>query len=305
MCHSFLKKLEEFWFPTISGRVLALIRIFLATAMIYDTFTFLPARDSLFGLEGILGEFGSRRPYSTLTSFIESFGGHVPALDPTGLNILFAIYIYALLMLLVGYYHRFAALLVWIIYQYFMMRNYIIFDGGNSLASILLFFIIFLPADATLSLRTWIREKSWQESWKEKVIESAWALRLIQIQICIVYMSAFWYKTQGETWLNGSAVYYATRLPIYVNPDFAFLFEGILFIKMATYATLALEISFPILIWFRRTRIWILTAATLFHLVLEFSLVINIFQWVMIAGLLSFLPPEIFNDRRNRKSLRN
>ena len=105
----------------------------------------------------------------------------------------------------------------------------------------------------------------------------------------ILYFSTFIYKLVGENWREGTAVYYATRLPPYFRTQFEFLVSSGLLIRLATYGTLLIEAVFAILIWVPRLRYWVLAIAICFHLVLEASMVINTFQWVMIAGLLSFI----------------
>lgn len=280
--------LTKFWFMTASARAMAGTRIILGLALLYDALTYVSERQVMFGENGVFGSLGSQRPFPTLLKY-GGISGELFAPSPIMLDLIFAIFICALLFFTVGYLYRVATIVAWIVLNYFTLRNYLIFDAGHSLASNLLFLMAFIPADKVGSLSAYLNGRSLKGLWQEKAIENAWGVRAMQIQMSILYFSTFIYKLVGQNWREGTAVYYATRLPPYFRTQFEFLVGSGFLIGLATYGTLILEGALAILIWVPRLRYWLLALAICFHLVLEASLVINIFQWVMIAGLLSFM----------------
>jgi hypothetical protein len=263
------------------------LRIILGLALLFDVLTYLPDRQEMFGAGGVLGLGGSQRPILT---WLNHLGISTEVLAPSSiaLDLIFAVFICAILFFILGYAYRVAAVVVWIILNYFMLRNYLVFNAGHSLASNFLFFLMFIPADKVASVSAYIKNRSLKGLWKERVIENAWAVRAIQLQISILYFSTFIFKLIGEYWREGTAVYYATRIPPHSSTQFEFLLSSGFLINLATYGTLLVEGGLALMIWIPRFRYWSVMLAICFHLLLEVSLETNIFQWIMIAGLLSF-----------------
>ena len=56
-----------------------------------------------------------------------------------------------------------------------------------------------------------------------------------------------------------------------------------------TWATLAIEIGLPVLVWFRPLTLPVVAAAVGFHLMIEYQMNLFLFQWLMILGWLTFL----------------
>ncbi|KYG62380.1 hypothetical protein AZI86_16210 [Bdellovibrio bacteriovorus] len=283
-----LRSLTGFWFMTASARAMAGTRIILGLALLYDALSYLPERHAMFGEGGVFGPAGSERSFPTLLKFF-GISGDVFALSPIGLDFVYALFICGILLFTLGSLYRVSAFTVWIILNYFTLRNYLVFDSGHNLAANLMFFMIFVPADRVASVGAYLKTRSFKNLWQEQLIKNAWAVRAMQFQMSILYFSTFIYKLDGPNWRAGTAVYYATRLPPYFRTQFEFLVSSGILINLATYGTLIIEGVLAVLIWIPRLRYWLLALAICFHLALEATMVINIFQWVMVAGLLSFI----------------
>lgn len=122
--------------------------------------------------------------------------------------------------------------------------------------------------------------------------ESAWGLRLVQLQVSAVYLSTAWEKAQGNLWRDGTALYYVSRMDDlygrFTLPDH--WFETAWLLAAMTWGVVLLEGSLPVLLWCKPTRKWALLAAIGLHLSIELTMHVFLFQWVMIVSLLSFLP---------------
>ncbi len=89
----------------------------------------------------------------------------------------------------------------------------------------------------------------------------------IMIQICIVYFFSSLHKLQGKLWTNGTALYYilnvdefcASRLNKYIT-------SSIYLVMFLTFSTILFQVSFPFLVWFKKTKIYILLIGVFFHL---------------------------------------
>ena len=67
------------------------------------------------------------------------------------------------------------------------------------------------------------------------------------------------------------------------------MFNSFLMIAIGTWSAVLIELTLPILVWFRKTRMLALVVLFLFHLSLEYMMNLNMFQWLMIVGWMSFL----------------
>jgi len=117
-----------------------------------------------------------------------------------------------------------------------------------------------------------------------------WAVRVLQVHVAVVYIAAGWHRIDDRGWIAGEMVYAAvansmyTRLP-YIDPQpLKPLFS------LLTWATEALELAAPILLWARRTRVPTVLALMALHLGLELSAIIGWWQYMMLAMLVVFLP---------------
>jgi len=113
----------------------------------------------------------------------------------------------AAIALTVGWHSRIAAIIVFIMIVSFERRNPWVFNAGDMLIRIEALFIALAPCGAALSLDQRRRTGSFFSAEDRKI----WALRLIQVQVSIIYISTVVAKLKGETWQDGTAVSYSLR----------------------------------------------------------------------------------------------
>jgi hypothetical protein len=186
----------------------------------------------------------------------------------------------------------------------------LIVDGEDTVFRLMAFYLFFSPSGFYFSVDNWIRKKLNQFKTKtDPTTESPpprefaiWPLRLIQIQTATIVLFSACEKLNGVDWIDGTALYYVSRLDdlFYRFPVPAFLFKSIFLIKTLTWATLVLEVTAPIAVWFKRTRIPALIMLFTFHLSLDYTMNLNLFQYLMILGWCSFLQPKDFAFIKNK-----
>jgi hypothetical protein len=139
------------------------------------------------------------------------------------------------------------------------------------------------------------------------MVAPGWGLRLMQIQMAVILLSTGLVKLQGETWINGTALYYVSRLDDFFGrfPVPAWLFDTPWIVVLLTWSVILVEVGVPIFIWFRETRRVCLAAIVLFHLASDWSMHLFLFHWLMLAGWIAFLTAEdfarLFKTRREPK----
>jgi hypothetical protein len=109
--------------------------------------------------------------------------------------------------------------------------------------------------------------------------------------MAVIYLSTVWCKLQGETWREGSAVFYVIHSSDYMQSRalLEWLSQFPIGMRLATWGTLVVETLIPLGVWFRPLRKWALLLGFAFHLGIEWSMHLFLFQWVMLLGLMSFV----------------
>lgn len=215
-------------------------------------------------------------------------------LAPTDASVV-AVYvslIIAALGLLMGFGGRIFSAWIFICITSLHHRNSLILNSGDTLMRLLAFYMIFAPADARFSIKRLWNIARGTEEVEHPPQRFVFAQRMMQLQMSIVYITTFWWKSQGSMWTNGTAVYVTSRLEDFQRLPIPYLFEHLWTIKALTWGTLAIEFALGTLIWFKELRYPLVLAGILFHFGLEASMNIPIFQWVMMVGLLSFIEAD-------------
>jgi len=126
------------------------------------------------------------------------------------------------------------------------------------------------------------------------LLRAPYAMRLLQLELAVGYLLSAWTKARGDTWHNGTAIALSLRiedLQRFVAPEW--LFDQTVLLNLFTWAALAFEATFIVLVWPRRLRLWVLAAGVLFHLGIDVFLDIGFFSLAIYLAYFAFLPTEI------------
>ena len=253
---------DRFWFAPRPTSTLAVFRICVGGLALVSAVLLWPDLEPFYGLTA-LGNFGAR--------------------------VLVLLLALAAACLVVGFRSRIAALAVFVCLGALVGTNPFLFNSGDTLLRLLVLFLVLAPAGAALSVDCRRKEGA---AWRFP-LRPAWPLRLVQIQIAVMYLAAVVHKLGGTTWRDGTAASYPTRIPDMVRfpvPDF--LVDSALGAHFLTWGALAIEVCIPLLVWSRRARPWVLGLGVALHLGIDYSLRAGLFSWVVLAGYVAFVPPE-------------
>jgi hypothetical protein len=203
---------------------------------------------------------------------------------------LFWIALASAILLTIGLFTRVNSIIVFLCLASIDQRNLNILNGGDTFLRVAGFFLIFAPAGAAFSVDRFIRTRRGREA-AEIPPSSPWAQRMIQIELALVYFVSFCWKIQGASWIHGTALYYVYHLDeIQRFPLPQWLLTPTI-LRLGTWAALAVEFSLGVLIWIKKLRYIILTLGLLFHLYLEYSLNVPMFQWDVLSAYVLFIEP--------------
>jgi len=120
------------------------------------------------------------------------------------------------------------------------------------------------------------------------------AIRLIQIHLCVIYLFGGIGKMRGETWWDGSAMWYSIASYEYQSFDMTWIGRYPFLSSIATHLTVFWELSYCALVWPRRTRPFVLAIAILVHGGIALFLGMITFGAMMIVANIAFVPSGLF-----------
>lgn len=198
--------------------------------------------------------------------------------------------------LTLGLFTRVSAVIVYLALVSCDARNSFIFTGADNMLRVESFLLMFSQCGAALSVDRLIGKKLGKKHCLEgSELASPWALRLIQLQIAFCYWAAFSSKINGNTWVDGSAVFYVTHIIEENKYAIPFVYDHLWTCQLLTWFTLAVEFALAVLIWIKELRLPLIFLGIAFHLALDYTLIIPQFQFVMIVSLLSFIEPVTYD----------
>jgi hypothetical protein len=208
--------------------------------------------------------------------------------SPAAVHAAWALLLASSVALLLGWHSRIAAGAAFVLLTSFEQRNPFVFNAGDTLIRIIAFYLVLAPAGAALSL-----DRRRAEPGATVFPERApWALRLMQLQLSVIYLASVVEKLRGHTWRDGSALAYALQLQDYerFSPDW--LTASPVVGALATWGTLIVELSVGVLVWNRRLRPYILVAGAALHIGIALTMRVGYFSAAMLVLYLAFVPPE-------------
>lgn len=272
---------SRFWFEPrdLSGMILA--RTLLGAVVIYWSLSNVFGIDDFFGPNGF--DPDPHQPWYHL-----SLSRVLPA--SVAPWIITAILVLGGVTLITGRFVVVGAPLTWLGIISLYHENRLIWNGGDDLLRLLaLYFALFsifevprvasMPPDAV---------------WRGRRPRGApWPVRLVQIQLAVVYFSTAFEKLRGDTWADGTATLRAfglRNMHRFWAPDF--VYSNVWLANVMTWGSIVLEVTIPFALFSKRWRRPAIVVGIAFHLSIEYLLRVGIFSWVMIVAYLTFLSAD-------------
>ncbi|MBU6455751.1 MAG: HTTM domain-containing protein [Cyanobacteria bacterium REEB67] len=202
----------------------------------------------------------------------------------------FGVFSLACLFVTIGLFSRVSMIIVYLGLVSFLHRNIYVHHGGEHLLTIAAFWLCFSPIGAALSLDNVLFGKKPRASKSRDC--SLWALKAYQLQFALVYWQASLSKLASTSWWDGTAMYYVFRHLEFTRFTVPFVPQDLFLLKLATWSSMAAEFCGWTLIWFKETRYAVLLILLALHLGIDYAMNIPIFEHVMIASLVAFIPGE-------------
>ena len=200
----------------------------------------------------------------------------------------FWVFLGSAILLTFGLLTRLNSLVVFLCLTSIQQRNLFIMHGGDTFLRVAGFFLIFAPAGAALSVDRLIG--IWRGKEEAKIRpRRPWAQRMIQFELSLMYFVTFCWKVEGASWVQGSALYYVYNLDELQRFPVPSWFLHPTVLKLASWFALVLEFSLGVLIWVKELRYALLALGVMFHLFLEYSLNLPMFEWDILSAYILFV----------------
>jgi len=296
MSYSDLFKLwDKFWFSETSPLTVAAYRMLLGILSFLTFLFLLPDLYIFYGSKGIT-TFGGVTDWTGTTGL--TIFNLVPENDAF-MTACVAVFVIASATLALGFKSRLSAIILFIAFNALYHRDPFILNSGDSYMRVSVFWLIFAASGNAISLDRWLKKKRNQDLGDSSGPDfdnykpvSAWPLRLLQLQLALVYGHTFYRKFWGASWFDGVAVYYSSRVEDLQRFPLPYVFEHMWTIQFLTWATLVLEFALFTLIWFKETRYIVIALAVAFHLTIDYHMNIPFFEYLMISSYVLFIYPQ-------------
>jgi hypothetical protein len=274
---------NHFWFEPESTATLAVVRILFGLVALGWSLSLLPDLGTFFSPHGLL----PRQPTFTspgLWAPLSLAPGFAPVI------VIYVALVAASVSLTLGLGSRISSAIVWLGVLALTRRNPYVFNSGDAYLRVVAFYLMLTPAGTSVSVARWLRHR--REFW-DFPRRSLWGLRLLQVQVSLVYLTAFWDKVRtGPLWNNGTALSYVLRIGDVRRFPTPVLTTNSVAVNVITYGTLAVEFSLGVLVWNKRLRPWVLGIGVAFHLLIDYSIRVGSFSLVAIVALVAFVSPD-------------
>lgn len=274
--------IDSFWMTPQDLRILEVLRRFYGLLLLLNTGLLWIDRRVFFGKDSFLPAEAAAQVVDPDTWSLFSFAPESHTVVDAALLVLMA----GAGALIFGKIPRSAAALCFVLLVSIHHANIMLFDAEDTVFRLFCFFLIFVPPWSQLNKRATLPENGSECD----LLFPAWPLRLFQIQVCLIYFCSAIQKSDGQAWLDGTALYYALRLDDatrFALPEQ--IVESAGWIEFLTWSVVVFEFVAPVLIWWPKARWSILIAAFSFHLGTDYSMNLHLFHWIMMAGLFSFI----------------
>jgi hypothetical protein len=183
-----------------------------------------------------------------------------------------------------GYRLRISSVLFYVFTWSLFERNIFLLTGGDNFLYLVAFFLMFADCGEHFSLDAISGRNRIQPRPFAAMVHN-YAVLAIIIQLSLVYLTSAFYKLEGPLWQNGTAIYYVLRLSEFnLSPLARHFYDTEILVRLLTWATAVFEISWPFLIWNRRTKPFAALGAVLMHAMIGYFMGLVWFSFVFIAA---------------------
>jgi hypothetical protein len=206
------------------------------------------------------------------------------------LNSAFAAWAASAFLLCAGCWTRAMATLTWALSMSFANANPNIDNAGDTIRAITLVYLMLSPCGAAWSVDALLLRRRHAGQHPCPTYVWPWPLRLLFIQLVLMYFMNGLYKATGANWLEGDSLYYVLCDITLTRFSIADLPIPFVLVQVMTWLVVTWELTFPVLVLFARTRWLALLFGAAFHLGIFATMELGGFVPYVLCLYLPLLP---------------
>jgi hypothetical protein len=307
----------QWWTAPVRAERLAALRIGLAAWLLVDVLTtYLPNVTTFYGANSL----GAPPLYNWM--WTENRWGWSLFYGVQNHTYLYAgmiVWIIAIIGLLTGCFTRVCAVTAFVLSTSFANLNYNVDNAGDTVRGIILFYLAISPCGAAWSFDAWRKGRT------GPTFIYPWPLRLLFLQMIVIYWANGCHKVVGDDWLKGDSLYYVLADATLTRWSAAQFQLPYWLTRLMTWTVLVWEVGLPGLFiadvlatwWvrmitggegkfavfmdYRPIRTVTLCFGVMFHIGIWITMELGFFPPYMLCLYLPFLPWEKLADRWRAK----
>jgi predicted DCC family thiol-disulfide oxidoreductase YuxK len=271
------RRLED-WAGTAHWLVGAsLVRVLLGAWGVHFYVLHFAVRHVLWGADGAW-------PYDVFLDTRPQFSVFTVSAAPWFLDLVYVAAIGVAVGFALGIWPRLTGACHWLMIWSLQERNPLITDGGDNIMRIVLLFLILVNTGSHFGVHS-NRKPRWPAAARKLLaVTHNMGVLLVIAQLGLLYASTGLYKTMGQLWQNGTALYYILRVDEFSWPAAAaFVYQNPYLVVAGTYGTVLFEIMFLPMLLNRWTRYLVIAAGVAFHAGIGLFMGLVTFAWSMLS----------------------
>lgn len=284
---------NTFWFSRLDARPLAMFRIAIGGLFSIWFLFILPNWHRFFAGDGIVSLVSADFPNNRVNGPLSLFHwteGWLP------IEIFWPIAFAFCLAFTFGFYTRISTFGLLLMINAMVHRNPYIVHGEELVIRMCLLYCLFMDLGSVWSIDAWRRK---QQGKTERTTILAWPIRMMQINICLIYLISLPFKFYDDAgWVTGDAFHWTVASEMWGLGGMYWitLWGGGIVRKLFTFYTVIIETLFPTLVWFKPCRRYVLAGIAALHIGIGLLVPnVSFFTFSMVCTFMAFLAAEDVN----------
>lgn len=250
---------------------LSFFRVFVSLLLLKKLFLQWSLIPLLYSGEGYLSPTNS-----TISEFFISFDSNFIR---TNIYIFLGLYLLLLILFLFGFGKNITAIFLFFFYDILQKLCPQILNGGDNYMRFIMLYLCFANSFSFFSL---VKTKAQRFMQASNFISNLASLSIC-LHLCLIYFISAIHKIHADVWFNGVATYYTFNIERFNGTSMnTSLSKNIFFVTISTYGTWIIELLYPILIWFKQTKVFMIILAILLHIGIAIFMMLYDFQLIFI-----------------------
>jgi hypothetical protein len=300
---AWLEAWDRFWFAPRLPHTLGLLRIAVGAMLLYSHLVLASDLTSFLGEHAWVSNETARQLHDGTFGGADAARSYLWHLQsPAVLWAHHLVTIVVTVCFAIGFLTRMTAPAAWFLQLMYLHRLTGALFGLDQIVTYCAMYLMLAPCGSCFSIDAWIRSKfgeriegsrfrSWMFPLPVPSIAANIATRLLQLHLCVIYLFGGLSKARGQTWWDGTAMWYAIGNYEYQSLDTTWLVRYPRIFTAMTHLTLFWEVFYCALVWPRLTRPLAIGLAVVVHAGIATFLGMITFGTMMIAANMIFVEP--------------